>query len=334
MKKQGKQTIVFASPPTIRSCAAVVGPKEGEGPLRDYFDRVSDDERFGEDTWEKAESAMLSSCAKLCLEKADLSPEEIDHVFAGDLLNQCMASAYAFKDCNIPYFGLYGACSTMGEALALAAMTIDGGFASTVIAAASSHFCSSERQFRFPLEYGGQRPPSAQWTVTGAGAAILSSGGEGVRITSATVGVIVDAGIKDAGNMGAAMAPAAFTTMKAHFSDLGIGPSYYDLIVTGDLGAYGHDNAEELFRREGMSLGANYTDCGLLIFDRASQDVHAGGSGCGCSASVLCSYILSEMKKGTWRRVLFCPTGALMSPTSSQQGSSVSGICHAIALEV
>ncbi len=334
MKKQGKQTVMFSAPPKVCAFASAVGVKEGQGPLHEYFDYVSDDDYFGEKSWEKAESAMLSRSFSMCCKKADIATNTIEYIFAGDLLNQCMGSAYAFKDSSVPYFGLYGACSTMGEALSLAAMSIDGGFADCVAAATSSHFCSSERQFRFPLEYGGQRPPTSQWTVTGAGTVILRSDGDGVGISCVTTGIIVDAGIDDANNMGAAMAPAAFETLSTHFSDTGREPSYYDLIVTGDLGAYGHDNLEELFRREGKSLGVHYTDCGLLIFDKERQDVHAGGSGCGCSASVLCSYILGGMQSGKWRRVLFAPTGALMSPTSTQQGCSIAGICHAVALEV
>lgn len=325
---------MFSSPPSVCAFASVVGEKEGKGPLREHFDFISSDDRFGESSWEKAESAMLRHCFSLCCDKAGMTSSSIDCIFSGDLLNQCMGSAYAFKDSGIPYFGLYGACSTMGESLILAAMAIDGGFADTVMAATSSHFCSSERQFRFPLEYGGQRTPSAQWTVTGAGALILSASGSGPAVTCATTGRIVDAGIDDANNMGAAMAPAAYETLKAHFADTGRAPSYYDLIVTGDLGAYGHDNIEELFRRDGMSLGEHYGDCGLLIFDLKSQDVHAGGSGCGCSASVFCSYILKGMLDGKWRKVLFAPTGALMSPTSSQQGVTIPGICHAVAVEV
>ena len=237
------------------------------------------------------------------------------------------------KDSNIPYFGLYGACSTMGEALTLGAMTIDGGFASTVCALTSSHFCSSERQYRFPLEYGGQRTPTAQWTVTGSGAAILKSNGNGPFITHVTPGKIVDAGIKDANNMGSAMAPSAYETLKAHFEDTGRTPDYYDLIVTGDLGVLGHDTLEDLFRRDGMTLGKHYNDCGILIFDIQKQDVHAGGSGCGCSASVFASYIMQGFADGYWSKVLFAPTGALMSPTSSQQGDSIPGICHAMAIE-
>lgn len=332
-KKLGVQTIKLAFPPTVAASASVVGSKEGEGPLREYFDYISDDSYFGEKTWEKAESTMLKQCFSLCCANAKLSQSDIEYVFAGDLLNQCVGSAFALKDSDIPYFGLYGACSTMGESLTLAAMTVDGGFANTVCALTSSHFCSSERQFRFPLEYGGQRTPTAQWTVTGAGAVVLSGSGRGPFVTCLTPGKIVDAGITDANNMGAAMAPAAHSTLNAHFADTGRSPDYYDLIVTGDLGAIGHDILEELFRRDGKTLGDHYTDCGILIFDTAAQDVHAGGSGCGCSASVFASYILQGIKSGSWEKVLFAPTGALMSPTSSQQGDSIAGICHAISIE-
>ena len=221
----------------------------------------------------------------------------------------------------------------MGESMTLAAMALDGGFADRVCAATSSHFCSSERQYRFPLEYGGQRTPTAQWTVTGSGAVILQRGGAGPYITYLTPGRIVDAGITDANNMGSAMAPAAYETLKAHFADTGRRPDYYDMIVTGDLGAVGHDTLEELFRRDGVKLGKFYTDCGVLIFDRERQDVHSGGSGCGCSAAVFCSLIMRGFSEGKWNRVLFAPTGALMSPTSTQQGSSIPGICHALAIE-
>ena len=332
-KRIGKQTMTLSDPPSVLSFAAVGGRMEACGPLKDYFDELSEDHFWGEKTWEKGESTMQKHALSRALEKANLQPRELDAVFAGDLLNHCIGSAFSLREFGIPFYGLYGACSTMGESLSLAAMAIDGGFAETVMAATSSHFCSSERQFRFPLEYGGQRTPSAQWTVTGAGSVILKSCGEGAKISAVTTGVITDAGITDANNMGAAMAPAAYATLSAHFADTGRTPAYYDLIVTGDLGAFGHDNLEELFRRDGTSLGEHYTDCGLLIYDRTAQDVHAGGSGCGCSASVFCSYILGGIADGRWKKVLFAPTGALMSPTSTQQGVSISGICHAVAVE-
>lgn len=332
-KKIGKQTFMLSNPVCIVGTASVVGKKEGEGPLKEHFDYISDDSYFGESSWEKAESTMLKQCFSLACDKAKLPPSDLDCVFAGDLLNQCMGSAEAMKDTSLPFFGLYGACSTMGESLILAAMTIDGGFAEKACAATSSHFCSSERQFRFPLEYGGQRTPTAQWTVTGSGAVILQNINIGTCVTCVTPGVIKDAGVTDANNMGSAMAPAAYETLKTHFEDTGRTPDYYDLIVTGDLGAIGHDTVEDLFRRDGLTLGEKYTDCGLLIFDREKQDVHAGGSGCGCAASVFCSYIMDGFKRGFWNRVLFAPTGALMSPTTSQQGESIPGICHAVAIE-
>lgn len=332
-KQIGRQTLRLFYPPTIAASAAVVGQKEGKGPLKHYFDYISSDAYFGEGSWEKAESAMLRKCFEMCCNKDGIAPQELDLIFSGDLLNQCVGSAFALRDVGVPYFGLYGACSTMGVAMTLGAMAIDGGFAEKVCAATSSHFCSSERQYRFPLEYGGQRTPTAQWTVTGAGAVIIQSSGSGPFITYLTPGKIVDAGITDANNMGSAMAPAAYETLKAHFEDTGRDPSYYDMIATGDLGAIGHDTVEDLFRRDGVKLGNFYTDCGVLIFDRQKQDVHAGGSGCGCSASVFSSLIMRGFSEGKWSKVLFAPTGALLSPTSTQQGESIPGVCHAIAIE-
>lgn len=333
LKRIGRQTVVFSSPPAIIANASVVGDKEGSGPLRRCFDRISDDPYFGESSWEKAESTMIRQCFDILCDKAHSAPSELDYIFSGDLLNQCVSSVFALKDSKVPYFGIYGACSTMAESLALAAMSIDGGFAEKVCAITGSHFCSAERQYRFPLEYGGQRPPTAQWTVTGSGAVMLASGGCGPFITHATTGIIKDAGINDAGNMGAAMAPAAFETIKAHFSDTGRDFDYYDAVFTGDLGAVGHDILESFFVSEGVKPGTKYMDCGVLIYDRETQGVNSGGSGCGCCASVLCGHILDAMRKGIWNRVLFAATGALMSPTSSQQGSSIPGICHAIAIE-
>ena len=333
IKRLGRQTVVLQSPPAIAGFASVVGEKEGAGPLKDTFDYISGDSHFGEKTWEKAESAMLKRCFGIACDKAGAVPSELDYIFSGDLLNQCMGSAIAMKDTGAPYFGLYGACSTMAESLAMAAMAIDGGFADTACALTSSHFCSSERQYRFPLEYGGVRAPTAQWTVTGAGAAVLRSHGAGPYITHITTGRITDAGITDSANMGAAMAPAAYSTLKAHFSETGRDPFYYDAIVTGDLGMLGHDLLQSFFRADGMEPGVMYMDCGMLIYDVKAQDVHAGGSGSGCSASVLCGHLLRGMKKGVWNRILFAATGALLSPTSSQQGDSIPGICHAVSIE-
>lgn len=332
MKHLGKQTLELSEPPSFAGHACIVGKKEGDGPLGNSFDRISEDPFFGEKTWEKAESRMVRDTTALALTKASLSPGDIDYLFCGDLLNQCTGTTFGVRDTNIPVFGLYGACSTMAESLALAAIMVDGGFARHTMAVTSSHFCSAERQYRLPLEYGGQRPPSAQWTVTGSGAAILSACGPGPYITHLTPGRIVDAGVTDASNMGAAMAPAAYDTLRAHFDDLSIGPDAYDLVVTGDLGAIGADILRDFFRNDGVELGDNYSDCGLMIFDSTAQDVHAGGSGCGCSASVLCGYILNGMREGRWGSVLFAATGALLSPTTTLQGESIPSVCCAVAI--
>ena len=329
MKKLGRQTAALPSRPRIIASAAVGGKREGEGPLKDCFDRVSADSYFGEESWERAESHMIRECFDLACNKAGLAAAP-DYIIAGDLLNQCVSSAFAMKDSGAPYFGVYGACSTMAESLTLAAMLVDGGYAETACAVTGSHFCTAERQYRYPLEYGGQRTPTSQWTVTGAGAAIVGAQGRGPYISHVTTGRIVDAGINDANNMGAAMAPAAYDTLCAHFADTGRAPEYYDAIFTGDLGALGHDIVQDMFAADGVKLGARYMDCGVLIYDLRTQDVHAGGSGCGCCASVLCGHILPAMRKGIWKRVLVAATGALMSPTSAQQGASIPGICHAV----
>ena len=327
------RTVSFPSPPRIRAEASLVGKKEGEGPLGKCFDRVSRDSYFGQKSWEKAESAMLRQCFDLALSKAQMSPNELQYVLAGDLLNQCTGSAFAVRGLELPFFGLYGACSTMGESLSLAAMLIAGGFAENACAMTSSHFCSAERQFRLPLEYGGQRSPTAQWTVTGCGAVILSATGDGPALSHVTTGCIVDAGITDGSNMGAAMAPAAADTILSHFKDTGRDSGYYDAVITGDLGFLGHELLSELLEKEGLKLPNIFTDCGMLIYRRKLQDSHCGGSGCGCAAGVLCGHIIPMIRKGLWKRVLFAPTGALMSPTSSMQGESIPGICHAVAIE-
>ncbi len=325
--------MVLSAPTCIIAEAAVVGKKEGEGPLGERFDYVSADSYFGEKSWEKAESSMLRRCFDTAVSKAEISTDSIDYLLAGDLLNQCTGSSFAVRDTHLPFFGLYGACSTMGESLSLGAMLIDGGYADRVCAMTSSHFCSAERQFRLPLEYGGQRSPTAQWTATASGAVILSSKGAGPKVTHITTGKIVDAGISDSSNMGAAMAPSALDTLIAHFSDTGRSPGYYDAVISGDLGHFGHQILAELFQREGFAAPKTFTDCGILLYDAKKQDTHCGGSGCGCSASVLCGHILKCMREGVWNRVLFAPTGALMSPVSSMQGESIPGICHAIAIE-
>ena len=331
VKRLGRQTLAFSHPPSILGYANAVGKKEGEGPLCSCFDYIAQEDSFGQSSWEKAEQTMQKQALTLALDKCSLAVSNVDFLFAGDLLNQCIGSSYAARGQDVPYFGLYGACSTMGEGLILAAMSLDGGFGTRAAVCASSHFCSAERQYRTPLEYGGQRPPTAQWTVTGAGAVILNTGGTGPCITHATVGKVVDKGIKDANNMGAAMAPAAADTISAHLKETGRSPNFYDLIITGDLGETGSALLQDLLGQEGIHL-ANHVDCGCLIFDRQRQDVHAGGSGCGCCASVLTGYFLPQLAVGKWKNILFCPTGALHSPTAAAQGESIPGISHAVAI--
>lgn len=330
--RRGKQSIIFLQPPAILAYASVVGKKEGEGPLKSSFDVVSQDTKFGQKTWEKAETQMQKTAMELALNRAGLQERDLDAAFVGDLLNQCVGSSFTMRNNGIPTFGLYGACSTMAEGLLLAAMAVSGGYCRKTLTLSSSHFASSERQYRFPLGYGGQRTPTAQWTVTGAGAILLGTQGVGPFLHSGTIGSIVDAGIKDANNMGAAMAPAAFETIRAHFDDMGLAPEDYDLIVTGDLGTLGAQILRDLLDDEGIHLGDRYNDCGAMIFDTKKQDVHCGGSGCGCSASVLCGYLLGQMRRRELKRLLFCGTGALLSPLTTQQGESVPSVCHAVSI--
>ena len=331
MKKQGN-TYCFDDPPRVLSYASVVGKKEGEGPLSRDFDYISNDNTFGEQTWEKAESRMMSMAFERVLNKGQLPPEQLGCVLGGDLLNQCISTTFALRPTNVPFFGLYGACSTMAEGLVLASCLVDGGFERTVCAITSSHFCTAERQYRYPLEYGGQRPQTAQWTATASGAVVLHKGGKGVKITKATPGRIADPGVTAQTNMGAAMALSAYETLQTYFQDTKTGPTDYDLIVTGDLGKVGHQIVLDLFQRDGVDMRPTYDDCGLLLYD-GTQDVHSGGSGCGCSAAVLCSYLLKALEQKIFRKVLFCGTGALLSPTSSNQGQSIPGICHLVCLE-
>ncbi len=331
VKRLGAQTVALTGA-AVESFACVGGPMEGQGPLRTYFDELSEDSFFAQKSWEKAESEMQRRALAHALEKGNRKAGELDVLFAGDLLNQCIGSSFAARSAGVPFLGLYGACSTMGESLLLAALSVSSGFARRAGAMTSSHFCTAERQYRMPVPYGSQRPPTAQWTATAAGCCIVSDGGT-IRITAVTTGKIVDLGIKDANNMGAAMAPAAADTLAAFFRETKSAPADYDLIVTGDLGLLGSELARELLARNGVKLGKNYTDCGLLLYDREGQDMHCGASGCGCSAAVLNGYLLRGMMEGKWRRVLFAPTGALLSPTSSFQGESVPGVCHAVVLE-
>ena len=331
-ERKGQYTVTLSGRPSILGYAAVVGKKEGEGPLATYFDQIFEDTTMGEKSWEKAESALQREAFTRAVNKAGLSPSQIQFLFAGDLLNQNIASTFGLREYAIPLLGQFGACSTMAQTLASAAIFVDSGAADLCAAVTSSHFCTAERQFRFPLEYGGQRPQTSQWTATASGSAIVGMGGNGVKIADVCIGRIVDLNITDANNMGAAMAPAAADTLQNYLQDTGTSPEDYDLILTGDLGAVGSELLKELLGRQKNKLGSNYNDCGLMLFDREKQDVHSGGSGCGCSASVLCSYLLSKMEKHDLKDVLFMATGALMSPTSSQQGESIPGIAHLIHL--
>lgn len=331
-KRAGKQTIKIQNPPSIISTASIVGPKEGQGPLRLFFDNIIDDEMWGEKSWEKAESKLMRETFAKVLSKADKTTDQINYVIAGDLLNQCISANFGLRESEVPFFGVYGACSTMAESMSLGAMLVDGGFADDIVCITSSHFCSAEKQFRFPLELGTQRPPTAQWTVTGSGGALVSVKGAGPYITHITTGKIVDMGIKDANNMGAAMAPAAVDTIVTHFRDTGLTPDSYDLIVTGDLGAVGKEICIELVREQGYDISDIYNDCGVMIFDRERQDTHAGGSGCGCSATVFAGFIYKKLMEGSLKNVLFVATGALLSPVSSQQGESIPSIAHAVSI--
>lgn len=328
----GKHSIKFKHPPIITNWASVAGKKESEGPLAHYFDKISTDTHFSEKTWEMAEKRMQKAALEILLQKAGINKEDLGLVLSGDLLNQCIGSAFSLKNTNIPHLGLYGACSTMAESIIIGSILVAGGFKNHVVAMTSSHFASSERQYRFPLGYGGQRTPTSQWTVTGSGAILLAYNGIGPQIECCTIGTIEDLGITDANNMGCAMAPAALATIKQHFEDLNIGPDYYDLILTGDLGKTGKDALLALALQNGISIAGRLEDCGTLIYDLIKQDVHSGGSGCGCSASVLCSYYLDRINKGKVKRILFCGTGALLSPTSIQQGQPIPGICHAVSI--
>lgn len=332
-KKIGRQTVRLQSPVTVLSAASIVGKLEGEGPLGSCFDQVETDALMGEDSWEKAESRFVAQTASLALKKAGKQAEEMDYILCGDLLNQCIGTTFGIKELSIPFLGVFGACSTMGEAMGLGSLLIDGGFAEYVLGGASSHFCSAEKQFRYPLPLGIQRPQSSTRTVTGDGAVVLAKTGVGPKITEITTGKIIDMGVTDANNMGAAMAPAAADTLLTHFRETGRNPSDYDVIATGDLGIVGHRLLKELLQEEGFYDLQQLTDCGLIIFDRKTQDVHAGGSGCACAAVTFCAYFYPRLLSGEIQRMLFLPTGALLSADSVQQGLSIPGIAHAVVLE-
>ncbi len=354
-KKIGKQTVSFEMSPYIIGAAAVGGKKEGEGPLYRFFDQILDDDMFGEKTWEKAESKMLKEAMLAALQKSGKEKKEIDLVLSGDLLNQLMSSSFMARDLHLPFLGLYGACSTMTESLLLGSMLTDGGFAHNIIVGASSHFCTAERQFRMPVEHGNQRPPSAQWTATAAGAMIISekmadltqigtldgrkatqpTSLVNIRVDCGTIGKVIDAGVKDANQMGSAMAPAAVDTILNHLEDTGRSLDYYDLVLTGDLGYIGKDIAADLLKDAGLDAEAvsqRYDDCGTMLYDREAQDVHGGGSGCGCSASVFCGNIIQRMRSGELSKVLLISTGAMLSTISPFQGESIPGIAHAVSL--
>lgn len=329
---QGKQSITFQQPPYILSYASIVGKKEGDGPLGKYFDKIETDPMVGKSNWEEAESELQKQAAQMALKKAKLLPEDIRYLFSGDLLGQIIASSFGMLELQIPMFGLYGACSTAGESISLAAMTVAAGYAKHCLAVTSSHFASAEKQFRYPLEYASQRPLSTTWTVTGSGAFVISETGN-VKITGITTGKMMDYGVKDSMNMGAAMAPAAADTIYQHFIDFDRTPEDYDLIVTGDLGVVGRELVLDLLKEKGYDLTDKYFDCGIAIFDDSKQDTHSGGSGCGCSAVTLAGYLLPKLESGELKRILFLPTGALLSTVSFNEGQSIPGICHGVVLE-
>ena len=332
-KRVGRQTVKLTDPPKIIATYSIVGPKEGEGPLKDYFDEILNDDTCGEDSYEKAESQMMHKAIESAMKRANLKAEDIDYLFAGDLLNQITSSSFAARQLSIPYYGLYGACSTMAESLSIASLIMDGGYANNVIASTSSHFSSAERQFRFPLEYGSQRAATAQWTVTGSGAMVLGKEGNYPQVTYVTTGVVKDYGIKDPNNMGAAMAPAAVDTIYCHFKDTGRSPKDYDVIATGDLGLVGKEITIKLMKELGYDLSRNYVDCGEIIFNNQEQNTDSGGSGCGCSAVVSSGYFYKKLMDREIKSLLLISTGALMSTTSSLQGESIPGIAHAVAIE-
>ncbi len=342
--KKGRSSLEFERPPVVEAAASVVGPKEGEGPFRGMFDQVETDPMAGKPTWEAAESFMQKEACRLALEKGGLEKEEIRYLFAGDLLGQLIATSFGVKELEIPLFGLYGACSTIGEALSLGAMTVAAGYGERVLAVASSHFATAEKQFRFPLGYGNQRPFSATWTVTGSGAFVLTDSSAVLKprdrkgsgqavITGITTGKIEDMGVKDSMNMGAAMAPAAYSVISRNLMDFQREERDYDRIITGDLGVVGRTVLLDFMRASGRELSEIHMDCGVEIYDREAQDTHAGGSGCGCAAVTLAAVILEKVRSGEWKRILFVPTGALLSTVSFNEGQTIPGIAHGVVME-
>ena len=331
---KGHQSWIFESKPTIISSAAVGGPFEAKGALAEDFDILHEDIWLGQDSFEKAEKVLLEHACERAIKKANMKKEDIDFFISGDLMNQIISSSFAARTLGIPYLGIFGACSSAMEGLALASLIVDSKFAKHILTAASSHNAAAEKQFRYPTEYGGQKPPTSQWTVTGAGAGIVSSEGNGPKVTSATIGRVVDMGISDPFNMGSAMAPAAVDTIEAHFRDLQIDPSYYDIIATGDLGTVGHELASILLKEHGFEMPKEkFTDCGTLIYKK-EQQVFSGASGCGCAATVTYGHFLNEMRKGNLKKILIVATGALMSPMSYQQKESIPSVAHAVSIEI
>lgn len=331
--KKGKASIEFRKKPRILGASSVVGPKEGEGPLGKLFDQVEQDDKFGKKTWEEAESELQKRAAELVIQKAAVAKPSIRYLFAGDLLGQDIATSFGLLDMNIPLFGLYGACSTMGESLSLGSIVMSAGYADYVMCLTSSHFASAEKEFRYPLEYGNQRAASATWTVTGSGAVILGQEGGFAQIAGITTGKIIDYGVRDSQNMGAAMAPAAADTIAQNLQDFEILPSEYDKIITGDLGKVGQRALIDLLKNQGYDIEKQHMDCGLEIYNMEAQNAEAGGSGCGCAAVTLCSYVLRMIQEKTWKKILFVPTGALLSKTSFNEGQTIPGIAHAVVIE-
>lgn len=341
----GKQSLVFPTRPAVLSTFTVAGPMEGKGPLGKDFDTILPDTFYGERCWEKTESKMLNEAVSYCIARAQVQESDVDFLITGDLLNQCISGSFAAKDLSVPHLGIYSACASFGEGLIVASMAIQGGFASYAVVGVSSHHDSVERQFRFPTELGVQRPTTAQWTATLAASVMVAEAdqasaqgaGDGyapIRVSGATVGEVIEMGMKDPFDMGCAMAPAAVNTLTTHFDDFGRRPADYDLIITGDLAQIGRTIVRDMLEARGLALHDRLDDCGLRLYDRKRQDVHAGGSGTACSAGVFCAYIVRGMREGRWRRVLFAPTGALHSPTSYKQGESIPAVCHAVVLEI
>lgn len=331
-KRIGSRTVKLENGPVIMETASIVGPKEAEGPLSEYFDIKIEDDLFGEKSWEFAESKMVETVVKKAIEKSNKSIDDINYMVGGDLLNQLLSTSFAARSLKIPFLGIYGACSTMAQSLCMSSMIVDGGFADLAVASASSHYCTAERQFRFPLELGNQKPMTAQWTVTGAGCSLLSSKGNGPKVKYVTIGKVIDEGISDANNMGAAMAPAAIDTIYSYFKDTNDDPNSFDIIATGDLGKLGMRITIDLLKEKGLDISKVYTDCGVEIFNLEEQDVHCGGSGCGCSATVFNGYIFKMLKEKKFNKVMLVSTGALLSPTSTLQKESIPSIAHAVII--